>query len=249
TALNTLGTPRSIDELKADIARLKSKEIFWSAKRSNRCTNATIPQSELFCDQLGDLKVELAIAQNLWPQILELRVNLKKVQDKIHRTDLKQIYVKSDPQIETLALWFQVSQETVQAALSLLIALALELGSGFGFYVLAASRPTSPQSVVRKVAPIKQNYRPMCFFQEHILEKPGAYAAFHDLFNAYKAWCKLNRIQTPMTSITFARELNKRGFQKKRLSFHQDRTRPTVYHGLYIKHPKHLSQVKSQTPS
>ena len=111
-----------------EIEALKSQRA-WSA--TNGCTDATRPQSRTFCQQYHGLTAEMASGQQA--QALESRI--AEIQGKLGKTDAMTAMGEADPQATVLANLSGLSVEQVQMAMTIFIALLLEVGSAFGMYV------------------------------------------------------------------------------------------------------------------
>ena len=111
-----------------EIEALKSQRA-WSA--TNGCTDATRPQSRTFCQQYHGLTAEMASGQQA--QTLESRI--ADIQGKLGKTDAMTAMGEADPQATVLANLSGFNVEQVQMAMTIFIALLLEVGSAFGMYV------------------------------------------------------------------------------------------------------------------
>jgi len=111
-----------------EIEALKSQRA-WSA--TNGCTDATRPQSRTFCQQYHGLTAEMASGQQA--QALESRI--AEIQGKLSKTDAMTAMGEADPQATVLANLSGFNVEQVQMAMTIFIALLLEVGSAFGMYV------------------------------------------------------------------------------------------------------------------
>ena len=111
-----------------EIEALKSQRA-WSA--TNGCTDATRPQSRTFCQQYHGLTAEMASGQQA--QALESRI--AEIQGKLGKTDAMTAMGEADPQATVLANLSGFNVEQVQMAMTIFIALLLEVGSAFGMYV------------------------------------------------------------------------------------------------------------------
>ncbi|MGL4397662.1 MAG: hypothetical protein ACRCS9_14065 [Hyphomicrobium sp.] len=105
-------------------------------KWSKECTAATTKTERAFCQQYHELNAELAAASEgkaADQRIAEIRAKLEAQQGNTVMTE-------ADPQAKVLtdlAMVFfpSVKIENVQMALTVFVALLLEIGSGFGMYV------------------------------------------------------------------------------------------------------------------
>lgn len=113
--------------VQAEIEGLKQSRR-WRATKA--CTNATIRPSIKFCDEYRGLVAELASAERaaaLDARILKAQAQLANFTGSIN--------TKADPQAAVLAKLTGVELEDVQLAMTVFIALLLEIGSAFGMYI------------------------------------------------------------------------------------------------------------------
>jgi hypothetical protein len=114
--------------VQGEIEALKSQRTWTTTKG---CTDATRPQSRAFCQQYHGLNAEMASGQ----QAAALEARIAEIQTKLGQTDTKAVMGEADPQAAVLARISGVSIDQVQMAMTIFIALLLEVGSGFGMYV------------------------------------------------------------------------------------------------------------------
>jgi hypothetical protein len=137
--------------LSADLARAK-EQLSWvpqhrpagtiqaeidAAKNERRwastsgCTDVTATKSRTFCEGYHALVSELASAEQAG--VLEARI--AEVQAKLAQIDSSKAMSEADPQAAVIAKLTGVDLDKVQLAMTLFIALLLEVGSGFGLYI------------------------------------------------------------------------------------------------------------------
>ncbi len=114
--------------VQGEIEALKSQRA-WTA--TNGCTDATRPQSRAFCQNYHGLTAEMASGQQA--EVLEARI--AEIQGKLGKTDAKTVMGEADPQAAVLSKLSGVSVDQVQMAMTIFIALLLEVGSAFGMYI------------------------------------------------------------------------------------------------------------------
>jgi hypothetical protein len=126
----------------------------WTA--TNSCTDATIAKSRAFCQQYHALAAEFGSAQ----QAMALEARIADIHATMS-TSVKggTVMAEADPQAAVLAklasiIAPNVKVEDVQTALTVFIALLLEVGSGFGMYIAFSQwrlydshTPTAPKVV------------------------------------------------------------------------------------------------------
>jgi hypothetical protein len=124
---------RPAQTVQADIETVKN-ERRWGL--SGGCTNVTTSKSRAFCEQYHALQAEQASAE----QAIALEARIADVQAKLGKTEGATVMSEADPQAAVLAklagvLAPSIRIEDVQTALTVFIALLLEVGSAFGMYI------------------------------------------------------------------------------------------------------------------
>lgn len=114
--------------VQGEIEALKSQRL-WTT--TNGCTDATRPSSRTFCQNYHGLTAEMASGQQA--EVLEARI--AEIQGKLGKTDAKTVMGEADPQAAVLSKLSGVSVDQVQMAMTIFIALLLEVGSAFGMYI------------------------------------------------------------------------------------------------------------------
>jgi len=139
---------------------------YWVITRE--CTEVSGKSARDFCQQFHKLNAELASAQQ--SQKLESRIS--EIGAKLAKTAGGTIMAEADPQASVLSKITGIEVEKVQTALTIFVALLIEIGSGFGMYVAfaywrindraveqeparAAAREKAPQPVVES-APVPE---------------------------------------------------------------------------------------------
>jgi hypothetical protein len=124
---------RPAQTVQADIETVKN-ERRWSL--SSGCTDVTTSKSRSFCEQYHGLQAELASAE----QSVALEARIADIQAKLATAKGTTVMSEADPQAAVLAklagiLAPSVKIEDVQTALTVFIALLLEVGSAFGMFI------------------------------------------------------------------------------------------------------------------
>lgn len=114
--------------VQGEIEALKNQRA-WNS--TNGCTDATRPQSRAFCQTYHGLTAEMASGHQA--EALELRIS--EIQAKLGKTDAMTVMGEADPQAAVLSKLSGVSIDQVQMAMTIFIALLLEIGSAFGMYI------------------------------------------------------------------------------------------------------------------
>ncbi len=119
---------RPAGTVQADISGLKG-ERRWDWTQG--CTDATTKKSRGFCDRYHGLVSELASAE----KAVSLEARIAQTQAKLAKVDGLAAMSEADPQAAVLAKLTGVEIEQIQLAMTMFIALLLEIGSGFGMYI------------------------------------------------------------------------------------------------------------------
>lgn len=149
---------RPAQTIQSDIDNAKNQRA-WGF--TNGCADVTGRQGREFCQQYHHLNAELAASAQ--GAVLEKRI--AEVQDKLGKAQGGTVMAEADPQAAVLARIMSLDQDKVQMAMTIFIALLLEIGSGFGMYIafsqwriydsyaLAAPRKTARRSASSVAAP------------------------------------------------------------------------------------------------
>ncbi|MEQ8823660.1 MAG: hypothetical protein RIC14_04730 [Filomicrobium sp.] len=119
---------RPIMAVQAEIEGLKDNRR-W--RRTKACTDATQSKSIKFCNDYRALVAELASAEKA--AVLDARI--LKAQAKLAGFDGGAVNSEADPQAAVLAKLTGYDLENIQLAMTVFIALLLEVGSAFGMYI------------------------------------------------------------------------------------------------------------------
>jgi hypothetical protein len=119
---------RPMMAVKAEIEGFKGSKR-WRATKA--CTEATIKKSIAFCDNYRTSVAELASAERA--AVLDARI--VKAQVKLAGFDGGSVNSQADPQAAVLAKLTGVDLESIQLAMTVFIALLLEVGSAFGMFI------------------------------------------------------------------------------------------------------------------
>ena len=101
---------------------------------TSECTDVKGRSAREYCQQFHKLNAELA--SGVEAQKLETRIS--DIGTKLAKAAGGTVMAEADPQASVLAKVTGVELETVQTGLALLVALLIEIGSGFGMYVAFA---------------------------------------------------------------------------------------------------------------
>jgi hypothetical protein len=114
--------------VQGEIEALKNQRA-WSFTKA--CSDVTGRQGRDFCQKYHGLNAEMASGQ----QAEALEARIAEIQSKLGKTDAMTVMGEADPQAAVLAKISGVSVEQVQMAMTIFIALLLEVGSAFGMYI------------------------------------------------------------------------------------------------------------------
>jgi hypothetical protein len=124
---------RPYETVQSEIEGAKTQRA-WSSTKG--CTDATRKASREFCQHYFGLTAELAAASSA----KEADARIASISAKIKAAEGTPALSEADPQAKVLtelaaAFFPNIKIENVQMALTLFVALLLEIGSGFGMYV------------------------------------------------------------------------------------------------------------------
>jgi hypothetical protein len=124
---------RPAQTVHADIETVKNERPWVWTKE---CTSVTGGKGRTFCEKYHGLQAELASAE----QSVALEARIADVQAKLGTANGATVMSEADPQAAVLAklagvLMPSIKIEDVQTALTVFIALLLEVGSAFGMYI------------------------------------------------------------------------------------------------------------------
>jgi hypothetical protein len=143
---------RPAQAVQSDIDAVKDERA-WTG--TEQCSKVTGSKSRGFCQKYHALSAELASAQ----QSIALEARIADIQGKMTNTNGHAVMTEADPQAAVLAklaaiIAPNIKIEDVQTALTVFVALLLEVGSGFGMYIAFSQwrlyeshAPTAPMMV------------------------------------------------------------------------------------------------------
>jgi hypothetical protein len=122
---------RPAETVTAELQVMKDQR-HWALTKG--CTEVSGKGARDFCQQFHKLNAELASAQ----QAQRLEARIAEIAGKLASTVGGTAMAESDPQASVLARLGGFNVEKVQTALTVFVALLIEIGSGFGMYVAFA---------------------------------------------------------------------------------------------------------------
>jgi hypothetical protein len=149
--LKALGSYRVSGTIEADIAKLKQDRLWDSTKG---CTEATLTASRGFCKGVEALRAELALAA----ADTVLTAKIEGLRFKIEQLRRRGAGRESDPQLGEIARAAGVDILRVRSGMNWLLAIAVEMVSCFGLFVVAWHR--EPRAAVREADAASSNARP-----------------------------------------------------------------------------------------
>ena len=145
---------RPAQTVQADISGIKGQRL-WAA--TSGCTEIPGKTAREFCQQFHRLTAELASAQQA--EKLELRIS--ELNGKLSSASGGTVMAEADPQASVLSKLTGMDIASVQTALTIFVALLIEVGSAFGMYVAFAywrlSDQIAPKRAEERGARVWQN--------------------------------------------------------------------------------------------
>lgn len=233
---------------------------------TGECGNATSARSMSYCEGYHKLRAELGAA--VQAEKLEQRAAI--IRAKLGDVHGASVAKEVDAQSALLASLSGVKAEQIQTALTILIALLVEIGASIGFYVAfsywrifdgqypaaanpviaaapAALVPASPQRAPdAEVFEIPQAALPKrdveLFFEERVAREDGSSVKTSELYDEYFSWCEVNSKQC-LVQPMFFRQFNELGIQKAKIAGYMRYTGIRMVYGEEYETPKKLSAI------
>lgn len=207
------------------LIRAKQQHFRWS--RTSECAEATVGLSRDFCNEYFQLKAELGTAKKagaLDEKIAEYGKRLKQF------TGIVAVGGKVDPQVQILKEISGLAENKVELALTIILTLLVELGSGFGLFVTFAHGQGEKSE--------SREYTKFQFFSEapeplliehasatdkdwaiqRLIHDPASQTSLNDLYQDYCQWCQIQERTDVMTLTSFGKWVLCLGFdQTKRI--------------------------------
>src|SRR5262245_28290932 len=136
---------RPAETVTAELNVLKAQR-YWLLTRE--CAEVSGKAAREFCQQFYKLNAEFASAQE--SQKLESRI--ADIAAKLANTAAGTVMAEADPQASVLSKITGLAVDKVQTALTIFIALLIEIGSGFGMYVAFAYWRINDRAATRQAA-------------------------------------------------------------------------------------------------
>lgn len=237
--LKTLPPHRPVETVNGEIEAFKQNGR-WLA--SSGCAEATASKSMNYCEGFYKLKAELGVAE----QAEKLEGKIAQMSLKLSGLDSSAAAKATDPQSQMLAALTGRTTEEIQLALTLLIALLVELGASLGFYtafsywrifdVKGLPAPEPVRVPVPSFAPVAvpvlqalpggadSDQRPAqiktdveLYFEERVGRENGSSVTALALYDDYCQWCEAKAKQ-PLGLPIFTRRFSELGVQKAKVA-------------------------------
>jgi len=217
-----------------DIEGLKAQRA-WGA--TNGCTKIEGKTQRELCQQYHALGAEQASAQ----QGEKLEEKIADINGKLEKSGAHGAALASgDPQAEFFKSLTGVDTNKIQTALTVMVAILLEIGSGLGLFVATSqwrviegraarispvsvlkARPGANDNVSLPVVATAKLVAPQTdverFYNERIENAEGTSLTATALYEDYCTWCEENK-KEPMALPTFGRQFGELGVQKAKIA-------------------------------
>ena len=258
--LSALGEHRPLTVIAAEIAAYKAHKIYKDPKRSDQCQNATIEASEVFCAQFHKLESEYLLAQDRLPKRAKLKVQIKKLEDKLDTIDVSVVSQRLDPFASSFG-----QQKNFNIYFNLFLAGLIEIATITGLPLslflfefakevhrvqkmhlsqkTSSSLPLQDHQEVQSCPTLASEEHTKTLKNKHdggvhqflmacyIFEK-GAMTPSTEVFAQYRDWCDHQLIDTPLGGQQFGKTMKIYGFIRKRKIIEGTKQRRMVYEGL-----------------
>ncbi|WP_139247363.1 hypothetical protein [Hyphomicrobium sp. NDB2Meth4] len=154
----------------------------WSATKD--CTDATEAESRAYCARYFKLRAELAAGtevESLTGKIAALKSEASRLRD----AGAGQV---TDPQVSLLSRIFGQASEPVRLALTIAIALLVEIGASLGLFLASGHGVAKPTSAPPASIPQTGSVEDFCL--EALMPAKSGAVSVEDLFAAYRDWCR-----------------------------------------------------------
>jgi hypothetical protein len=241
STLKSLPEHRPAGTVAGEIEAVKQNPRWTTTKG---CTDATIPESRVYCEGYFKLQAEHAAAA----QAAKLDARIIEIRQQLGRLGSGAAAKAADPQSQVLSRLSGRSQDEVDTALTVLIALLVELGSSLGFYIAfaywrifdvkGAAPEVQPQvqtsfhrtqTALRIVAaPAMEAKEPVLlpaepktdvelYFDERVGRDESSSVTALALYDDYCQWCEARQKQ-PLGLPIFTRRFSDLGIQKAKVA-------------------------------
>ncbi|MEO1282850.1 MAG: hypothetical protein AAFV69_14060 [Pseudomonadota bacterium] len=187
--------------------------------KTSQCSNATVPLSRAFCRQIHTLEGEIKIAQ----EASRLRGQIERLQRQRAALPPSAAMPSVDPQLAILKRLTGLAPDQLGFALSLLVAVLVEFGSGLGPYLVTAFRCDASQiRLLRQSTQARrqdevEDFQPLpnpkrlsvtdtpeqIWKAQRLSVDANTRTALTSLYSNYLTWCTAEQIKHPLTLTAF----------------------------------------------
>lgn len=226
---------RPVAVLAGEIEGVKIQRL-WSL--TQECVSVTSKPAREFCAKYHGLNAELGSGR----QAEELEARIADIQRKLERFQGTAAAQEADPQAAFLAELFGVSVHRVQLALTVFVAILLEVGSGMGMYMalgqwrggepdgsvhrsalspsddnnlLIPALPPAAPTLLPLSSPTEADADAKRFCDDRLDRAPGQSVAVTSIYDTYRQWCEERKTDV-LALPTFVRALEDLGFRRMR---------------------------------
>ncbi len=192
------------------LLRARQQNHRWQT--TSGCTDATVGPSRTFCNEYYQIKAELGVASKAGSLDQKVEGLSRKLQNF---TGGLATSGKADPQVQMLHRVSGLSVETVETALTVILTLLVELGSGLGLYAAFGlgkreTQNTDTASEEEPVYPVEDLQQE--WLTQRLVQIPNASIAINLLYYDYCNWLLDHRVYPEMTDREFTEWLEQQGY-------------------------------------
>lgn len=191
-----LGATMPVNEIKSRLRALEQNKR-WSS--SQKCTNSTVRASREFCNKYFLLEGDLGRAKE--KQKIDLRLSELNKELKASPRVLN----NADPQAKELSNLTGAKIEVVKTSLIVLVAMLVELGSTFGFYISlnhgeVKKQKKNDRNINETVELVEihdssQKESIETYVFERVFQEQGAYITLPEIYGDYASWCASHNLR------------------------------------------------------
>lgn len=153
----------------------------WNATKD--CSDATEAESRTYCARYFELRAELAVGSEA-ASLSEKIAVLKQEASRLHDAGAGQI---TDPQVSLLSRIVGLGKEPVRLALTIAVALLVEIGASLGLFLASGHKDAKPKPAPPAPGLPTGSVEDFCL--EALVASRTAMLAPHDLHRGYRQWC------------------------------------------------------------
>ncbi|MEM7620189.1 MAG: hypothetical protein AAF228_06960 [Pseudomonadota bacterium] len=212
---NALSKFRPINTLQA-LIHAKIQNFRWLT--TDRCLDATVELSRIFCAEYFNLTAELEKAkqaQHLYSKLEHIQKQLYTIQGRAAITG------NIDPQVKFLKIIFGIPKEKIELGLTVILSLLVETGSALGLFVTFGheknhnlKRKTSQIDKILASKPLfiePPSLQNKEWFSQCLLRDASSWTSLHELYHNYSEYSQESQSDTRMTLTDFRKWLHEIG--------------------------------------